>query len=305
MAKQQSLNLDLAGKVSELEAILNRFSLKWVTYHMLFRGKGVEFEGYREYSPDDDASLIDWMATARSQKTLVKKYIEERDLRVMFLIDVHDGMIFGSAEKLKCEYAAEVVASIAHLIISSGDKIGFCLLKKDNLEILYPQGGMRRFNILAESISSPLNYGGIPKKTDEVLGYFLDRLDNSINAVFLVSDFLNLGENFSKNFQIFSKKFETIPLMIRDKLDESLPDIDSEITIQDPSNPLNQIIINTSLARKEYEKNTKKEKEKLIGIFEENGVEHLEIKTGKNFIGDLVEFLKSRTKTKKNTPIRR
>lgn len=246
----ENLNVDFASRISELEAILKKLPIKWIIYEAVFRGKGLEFEGYREYSTGDDAGMIDWMASARSKKTLVKKYLEERDLNIMFLIDVHDGMIFGSEEKLKCECAAEIVAALAHLIVTSGDKVGFSLISERELEIFLPEKGMKRFNLLAEHLSLAKNYGGIPQEMDKTLNTFMDRLKKSINTVFVVSDFINCGKNFEQAMSYFSKKFEMIPLVIRDELDEKMPLLDTEIIIENPSKPGQQIIVNPAVAKK-------------------------------------------------------
>ncbi len=295
---EKKLNLDIADRVSELEAMMNRFPLKWIIYKRIFRGKGLEFDGYRGYSPDDDASMIDWMATSRSNETLVKKYIEERDFKIMFFIDTSDSMIFGSCEKLKCEYAAEIAASLSHLIISSGDHIGFGFFNEHLKKIVPPSGGERRFNIFTHELENIENYGGKPSDLDKTFEFLIDYVSDSVNAVFFISDFLNLGSNFLKNFEIFSSKFETIPIIIRDKLDETLPIMDCEVIIENPSSG-KQLLVNPAVARKEYEKRAKDKKQKLLKIFEDCGVESLEIKTNEPFLEYLVEFLNERAKHRK------
>ena len=122
---ERKLNIDIAGAISEFDAAAKEFELKEKIYKILFRGKGLEFESYREYSPEDDAEEIDWKASMRGGKILVKRYIEERDLGIVFMIDVSENMVLGSHEKLKCEYAAELIGALAHLILNSNDKIGF------------------------------------------------------------------------------------------------------------------------------------------------------------------------------------
>src|SRR3972149_6381710 len=94
------LNVDVAGSITELQAVLKEFRLRRDIYKILFRGKGLEFDGYRDFSPDDNAEDIDWKATARSQKLLVRRYKEEREMKIMFLIDTGTNMVFGSTEKL-------------------------------------------------------------------------------------------------------------------------------------------------------------------------------------------------------------
>ena len=73
-------------------------------YRSVFKGKGLEFSGYRQYSLEDDASLIDWKASARTDQILIKEYVEERNVDVFFLVDCSSSMLFGSSNKLKAEY---------------------------------------------------------------------------------------------------------------------------------------------------------------------------------------------------------
>ncbi|HEC92619.1 MAG TPA: DUF58 domain-containing protein [Candidatus Atribacteria bacterium] len=89
---------------------LFRFILK---YRIIFRGSGIEFAGLREYTPEDDASRIDWKSSARTGKIYVKIFEEERDLDLFLLVDVSNSMLFGTAEKLKSEYATILAATIA------------------------------------------------------------------------------------------------------------------------------------------------------------------------------------------------
>jgi len=121
---KRELNLDIAGSVAAFEKLIRKVLPRNIFYKVVY-GKGFEFDGYRDFAQDEDASNIDWKASRRAQKLLTRKYIEERDLKILFLIDVSDNMIFGSTEKLKCEYTAELVAALSHLILFSGDKVGF------------------------------------------------------------------------------------------------------------------------------------------------------------------------------------
>ncbi len=295
---ERSLNLDFAGRISELESMMNRFALQWIIYKLIFRGKGIEFDGYRTYTPDDDAGMIDWMASSRSQDILVKKYIEERDLNIMFIIDVSDSMVFGSTSKLKCEHAAEIAAALSHLIIVSGDNIGFGFFDEKFKKIITPKGGKRTFNIFANDLADPDIYGGKPARLGDIFEYLVDYLSSSVNAVFFLSDFLHLGDNFAKNFQIFSQKFETIPLIIRDPLDEALPELDTEFVLQNPHGS-GQMVVNSLVAKREYEKKAKEDKIKLMKIFEDSAIEPLELNTKESFVASLVEFLNQRARKRR------
>ena len=119
------LNIDVSTKIRNLQfATKNLVTSKFLgNYKSVFRGRGLEFDGYRDYTSGDDASLIDWTATKKANKPLVKEFIEERNLNVFFIIDVSSGMLTGSTEKLKSEYAAEMIATIAYSVLNSGARV--------------------------------------------------------------------------------------------------------------------------------------------------------------------------------------
>ena len=84
--KQSRLDVDIPSSITEFKSIMKEFRLKKDFYKILFRGKGLEFESFRDFSPDDDASDIDWKTSSRARKLVVKQYREERDLKIFFLV---------------------------------------------------------------------------------------------------------------------------------------------------------------------------------------------------------------------------
>src|SRR3970040_2274934 len=93
-------------------------------YHAVFKGRGMEFDEVREYTPGDEIRTIDWNVTARMGHPFVKRYVEERELTVLFLVDLSASGTFGSVDKLKNEVAAEVCALLAFSAIKNNDKVG-------------------------------------------------------------------------------------------------------------------------------------------------------------------------------------
>jgi uncharacterized protein (DUF58 family) len=96
-------------------------------YHSVFKGRGMEFEEVRPYVPGDDVRTIDWNVTARVGAPYVKRYVEERELTVMLLVDVSGSQDFGSGERTKRESAALLSALIAFSAIQNSDKVGLLL----------------------------------------------------------------------------------------------------------------------------------------------------------------------------------
>jgi len=293
----KKLNLQIAEAISSFEQIMKEFEIQRVLYKTIFRGKGLEFDGYRKYNPDDDASDIDWKATMKSNQILIKQYIEERDLKIMFLIDVSDNMLFGSTEKLKCEYSAELCSALAHLIINQGDNVGFVLFSNKIVAEALPKKGRKQFDTLVGELSNPENYGA-PSKIEEKLEFFLNYLSQTIDSVIIVSDFLNLKESSGRVLSFFSNKFETVAIMVKDPLDKRMPKIKGEIIIEDP-NTNRQVIIDPSIVRKAYEKNALDHERLVKKMFLDAGIDCLDITTDYPFPPKLAEFLRGRMEKRK------
>jgi len=96
-------------------------------YHSRFKGQGIEFDDFREYQPGDDVRFIDWNVTARMNAPFVRKYVEERELTVLLLVDVSGSGDYGSVDDSKRELAAELAAVFAFSAVSNQDKVGLVL----------------------------------------------------------------------------------------------------------------------------------------------------------------------------------
>lgn len=290
---ERKLNLDIPGSVSEFEMLIKRVLPKNILFQIIY-GKGLEFDGYRDFTQDDDSGRIDWKATVRAQRTLVRKFIEERDLKILFLIDVSDSMIFGSTEKLKCEYAAELSAALSHLILNSGDRVGFVLFNDKVVHFRAPGLGEKQFNIFSHEISNPLNYGG-KFDLNNVLENVLGRMDRSTSMVFVISDFLKFDEKNNENLKSLASLFETIAIVVRDPLDKTLPDINKEIVIESSSTG-EKLIVNPKIARHNYELNSLEQMNVVKKFFQDSGIDFSEFMTDSHFALNLAEFLKERAK---------
>lgn len=294
--EQRKLNVDIAGSISEFQAAMKEFLLKRRLYRLLLRGKGLEFEAYRSYAPDDDASAIDWKASMRSNNLLVKQYRDERNLKVVFLIDMSENMVLGSAKKLKCEYAAEVISAFAHLIITTGDKPGFVFFNDKVKDYLKPAGGTKHFSIFVDYISNPTHYVGA-SNLREGFNFLLNYVGRNVESAILVSDFTSFDESMKKELSLLSNKFETTVLMVRDPLDYTLPDISGELVVEDPETG-QQLLVNPRIARQAYEAHAREQEMMVKDVCIRNNIDLLEMNTIKSFVPTLSEFLKSRIKHK-------
>lgn len=286
------LHVDIAGSISALHAITKEFGTRTKLYRVLLQGKGLEFESYRQYSYDDDANTIDWKASKRTNHLLVKQYREERNLKVMFFIDVGDSMVSGSADALKCEYAAEIAASFAELINRSGDMFGYVLYSDHVGTYVKPQRNKPHFSRFTETLCTGANYGG-PSRLDVALRFALEAVKRDVVSLIFISDFLTFNEHHVQQFSLLARKFETMAVMVKDTLDHTLPNIRGEVSIRDPQTG-NQMTLDPSLARPHYEKFAREQEQFFRSQCRLNGIDLLELTTNRPFIPSLAAFLKER-----------
>lgn len=112
-------------------------------YVSVFKGRGVEFDEVRPYVPGDDVRTIDWNVTARMGAPFVKRYVEERQLTVLLLVDMSASQDFGSAERSKREAAVELSALLAFSAIYNDDKVGLLLFHGEADEYIPPRKGQK------------------------------------------------------------------------------------------------------------------------------------------------------------------
>ena len=263
-------------------------------------GKGFEFEKYRGYTFSDDASRIDWKASMRSgESLLVKDFTGEERLKVFLVVDVGENMLFGSGDKIKSEYAAEIAASIAHIVLASGDLVGYALFSERVQALRDLKEGMEQFSAFTASLSNVKLYGG-KSNLKETLKFLLGYLRKDIASVFIISDFIKLDESALKVLREFTTKFETVGIMVRDPVDLRLPNLSREVVVEDPYTG-RQLIIKPSLVAGEYEKYTLEQKKVVESIFKKTGSDLLELDTSQDFVEGLSSFLKARIKRKRYT----
>ena len=288
------LNVNFQEAEEKFASFMKKHAIiKSVFYRRIFGGKALDFDSYRKYIPFiDDANLIDWKATMRNAgKPLIRQYVKERDLKIFLLVDVGDNMIFGSEKKLKNELTAEVAAAIAKLILTYGDSFGFALYSDKIKKMRMPSNGIKQLHLFENFLSDASVYGG---KSDlgRALSFLMPTL-KGISAVFILSDFLNVGENCAARLEGFMTAYETTGIMVRDKVELRLPDLNKEIIVEDIYTG-EQKVIDPSLAGLEYEKYSLEQIKRIEDIFKKTGSDLSKLYTEEDVILSLAKFLKSR-----------
>jgi len=160
-------------------------------YHSVFKGRGMEFEEVREYQHGDDIRTIDWNVTSRAGRPFIKRYVEERELTVMLLVDASASGSFGSAGKTKGEVSAEISALLAFSAIKNNDRVG-ALLFTDRVEKFIPprRGATHVLRVVREVLFNKPQ--GCGTRIENALEH-LNLVIRKHAVVFLISDLLDQG----------------------------------------------------------------------------------------------------------------
>lgn len=180
---------ELIKKVRRIEIVASRAvnELFAGQYKSVFRGRGMEFSEAREYQAGDDIRSIDWNVTARAGKPFIKRFVEERELTILFLVDLSASGLFGKSRS-KLEAAIEVAAMLMFSALKNNDKVGLLTFADQVINFYRPRKG--KANVL-HLIRELLGAQVAPGKTDikSALNY-VNRVQKRKAVVFLLSDFL-------------------------------------------------------------------------------------------------------------------
>ncbi len=260
-------------------------------YKSIFRGTGLEFDSFRDYTPEDDYFKIDWKISQRANKLLVRQYIEERKIKVYFIVNTSNSMLFGSSVKLKNEYAADIISLLAYVSVASNDMVGFAFFNEEITKFVKPLTGDKQFFILLNELTNGKNYGG-GCKFKETLDYLFHLIEER-SVVIVVSDFIGVSKDIDKIAKLYGKKFDTIFIMVRDKRDETLACDIKQIVLQDPySNKT--LLVDPNLINKRYEAYVKKEEENLKDLLTKSDIDFVKINTDKPFLPLVMGLFKKR-----------
>ncbi|MEM5871336.1 MAG: DUF58 domain-containing protein [Candidatus Aenigmatarchaeota archaeon] len=292
----KKLRIDVVSLVKTLEIVLKLLVNTQITsrYRSVYKGKGLEFEDYRVYMPDDDASRIDWKASIKANELLIKLFKEERNLNVYIILDTSSHMIFGSTEKLKLEYAAELAASLAYFILEANDKVGLIMANDKIVKMIPPASGKKQFYIILNALTNPEFYGG-GKNLSKAIDFIM-KISKEKGLIIIISDFIDFKEEWEKSLKLAKHKFDIICAMIRDPRDEYMPEEDvGQFVLQDPLSN-NTILIDPKKIIESYKNYVSVEESKIKEILTKNNIDFVKFSTAESFMKNLIELFIRRRK---------
>jgi uncharacterized protein (DUF58 family) len=259
-------------------------------YHSVFKGQGMEFEEVREYHPGDDIRCIDWNVTARMGHPFIKKFMEERELTIMLLLDMSASSYFGTVNKLKSQLAAELCSVLSLSAIKNNDKVGLIAFTDRIEKFVPPRKGLRH---VLRIIREALYFRPEGKGTDIPAALeYLSRTTHRRTVTFIISDFY--AKDFKKSLSIANKRHDIIAISITDPREINLPDI-GVITLKDAeTGRYFSIDTSSTIVRNEYRANALRIFDQRQKLLRSINIDHIDIWTHVPYTQALLKFFRMR-----------
>ena len=285
------LSKEILKKIAEIEIHTKRImsSTLMGDSRSAQKGSGFEFNQIREYQMGDDVRFIDWRASARSNKLLVKEYIEERNRTVMILLDISGSTVFSSGIYTNADIMKQVAAVLAFVSGYSKDRVGL-ILYSDVVECLVPPAmGHTHVHTVLEHIFS---HEPTCRRTNGAAA--LDRLKQMRNrnaSVFIISDCIDLSMDSA--LKRASRLNEIVVIRCLDEIERDLPVL-GFLPVTDPETG-KECTVDTRAGRRmgvaSYLENRAIEQGKRYARY---GIDCLDLVNNETFIGEVVRFFRRR-----------
>jgi uncharacterized protein (DUF58 family) len=259
-------------------------------YHSVFKGQGVEFDEVRPYVPGDDVRSIDWNVTARTGHPHIKRFSEERELTILFLVDVSGSQVFGSGSRPKSELAAEITCLLAMTALRNQDKVGLILFSDRIVKSVPPRKGRTAVMRLVREVLA----AGETRHGTDIAGAmrFLNTVQKRKAIVFLVSDFQDRG--YERPLRILARHHDVIVCPLADPCEQELPDV-GLVELQDPeTGSLHLVDTSSRRVREAFAANARAEQEALQRNLRRSGAETLSLATDRPYIDDVHRLFRRR-----------
>ncbi len=285
---------EIISKIRRIHITTSRLVTDFLSgqYESVFKGRGMEFDEVREYQPGDEIRSIDWNVTARMGHPFIKKYVEERQLTVMILLDASGSSYFGSARRMKSELAAEVSAVLAFAAIKNNDRVGLIIFTDRIEKFIPPRKGQQH---VLRVIREALYFKPKQRGTDISAALrYLDSVTTRRAVTFVISDFF--AKEFKKPLSIAGKRHDCIAITITDPRETELPNAGLVELADAETGKFFMVDTASAKVRQAYHSKSRRMTEDRSRLFASISVDHIDIRTDKPYIDELIKFFKMRRK---------
>lgn len=288
------ISADILRKIRRIEIRTSRIVSDVFSgrYHSVFKGRGMEFHEVREYVPGDDVRSIDWNVTARLGHPFVKKFIEERELTVMLMVDISGSQHFGSGAQFKKDLAAEIAGVLAFAAIQNNDRIGLILFSDEVEHYLPPRKGTRHvLRIIRDSL-----YFAPRRRGTRIAAalHYLNRVVPRRCVAFLVSDFQD--DEFVRPLRATARRHDLIGIRIEDPREYDWPSA-GVMEWTDPETGRRHVIDTSDRQlRAQIRARRDRERAELTRALRAARVDLIDLQTDRPYVQELIRFFQMREK---------
>ena len=313
---------EILKKIRQIELRATRLVTETLggQYHSVFKGQGMNFEEVREYQPGDDVRSIDWNVTARMNHPFIKKFVEERELTLMLLVDLSGSGIFGSGAQTKRELAAEIASVLAFSAIRNNDKVGLILFTEEVEKYIPPKKGRRHvLRVIREILLfQPAKSG---TRFTEALDV-LNRLARRHAIVVVISDFLfeprpsvgesdrhrpggyllspTLGPNSLPALRQTNRRHDVIAIQVVDRFEMELPPLGRLMLTDAETGELIEINTHDARKRRAFAERRARHQQDMLRLLRSAKIDAIEVRTGQPYAAALGYFFETREKRRRH-----
>ncbi len=306
---------EILKKIRQIEIRTKRLVSETLAgqYHSVFKGQGMNFDEVREYQPGDEVRTIDWNVTARMNHPFIKKFVEERELTLMLVVDVSGSGLFGSREQSKRELAAEIASVLAFSAIRNNDKVGLILFSDEVEKFIPPRKGRRHvLRVIREVLFfEPQRRGTSLAKALE----FLSRVTPHKSIAVVISDFLEppvkaaaapstrvsgriaseaLDAGAFLALRQANRRHDVVAVHISDPYERELPALGRLVFEDAESGEIIEVNTGLSSNRVAFAEKQAKMHSELARLLRSAGIDAIELRTDQAYAGALGRFFETR-----------
>ncbi len=293
---------EILKKIRQIEIRTNRLVTETLAgqYHSVFKGQGMNFDEVREYQPGDDVRAIDWNVTARMNHPFIKKFVEERELTVMLVVDVSGSGLFGSREQSKRELAAEIASVLAFSAIRNNDKVGLLLFTDGVEKFIPPRKG--RGHVL-RVIREVLYFK--PKRRGTDLAHaleFMGRVLPHKAIAVVISDFLmpegngTLPPQTQIALRMANRRHDVVAVHIADRYEMELPALGRLILEDAETGEIVELNTAPAASRDAFALRQEKQYVEVARQLRSSGIDSIQLRTDEPYAAALGRFFEAREK---------
>lgn len=279
--------------------------LRWPLAHRLgvhtagderspFRGPGIEYADVREYQSSEDARLIDWNLTARSDRPFVRESHQERGLDVWLLVDGSRSLDWGTTRALKRDAAREMVDLTTMLLSRHGSRVGAIVFDNQVRRVFPLRGGRQgRLHLMSRIEAQPATQATSGRTDLTTTLRDAARLITRPSLIIVISDFL-VEPGWQRPLKSLSIRHDVVAARISDPREGDLPSI-GIVTFEDPETGRQVEVDTTSRKlRERFRAAAAERRASLVADIRSARAQLLEISTAEPVVNQLIAYLRVR-----------